>query len=480
MPATGWDAPTHGDYAFDDTAASLDPSFYYALSPGGRFPGDVWAYLEGLAGQDRSAGRTSGDANPNYDLPSWLEHIPGRLGNLIARMVRGHESNVRNNADAAVHNPLQAGDVYQGWSGVGAPYGPEGGPLHGTLDQGTSHLNDYDYGYGRGLDPREGLPTTSGHRGRGGDNFGPLNWQPYAGTQHASQFVDYQPIAPFTVDTSPTRFVSGRGGTPARTTAPTAPAPPPFLPAGGTHSGHGGRGSGAAGGRQGQQQRHNGQGGRSASDPAMSSVLADVLAQLFGPGAGTGTGIGTGTGARGNFPGNIAAGTPGTGHNPLAGTRRNLTGGVGYDTGYTGRGTPGWMLDPTTGIRNTAGMPLPTPLSRGQFGTDDDYITAMHDLGFDMESIIGSMNPWGTGGVVRGSDGSYMFANDPNAQENPYTPGHFGLFGNTPGSYGNTPGSSAGGFGGTQRGSGNSGGGGGSAQPNAADSLMSGWNPYLI
>lgn len=168
-----------------------------------------------------------------------------------------------------------------------------------------------------------------------------------------------------------------------------------------------------------------------------------------------------------------------TSRNPLSGTRDNVTGGVGYDTGYTFRGTPGWMSDPTTGIRNTAGMPLPTAPARSQFGTDDEYIGALHDLGYDMESIIGMMNPWGTGGVVRGSDG-YMFANDPNAQDSPYTPGNFGLFGNTPGSYGNTPGSGAGGFGvGGNSGGGASAGGGG-AQPNAADSLMSGWNPYYV
>jgi hypothetical protein len=93
------------------------------------------------------------------------------------------------------------------------------------------------------------------------------------------------------------------------------------------------------------------------------------------------------------------------------------TGERGYDTGFLDRGTPGWTHDPTTGILNTAGMPGATPGARRSGETADDYITRLHDQGMDMESIIGMMNGWGTGNVVRrpgaGGDDSYGFANAP-------------------------------------------------------------------
>jgi hypothetical protein len=102
-----------------------------------------------------------------------------------------------------------------------------------------------------------------------------------------------------------------------------------------------------------------------------------------------------------------------------------------------------WMRDPTSGTRNTAGFPLPTPWAPGQGGgslftdpsgawyvggsgqTLDDYLTQLHEMGMDQESIGSLLGPygfrqddaggwswaWGTGPVVRTEDG-YQFARD--------------------------------------------------------------------
>lgn len=466
MPYSGWDPQQPGapPSAIDPTGHSLDPSTYYALSSGGRFPGDVWAYLEGQAAMDPSADRSGNRANPDYNLPAWLERVPGRMGNIIARLVRGHEWNVRNNNDAALPNPLEAGNPYQGWSGPGARYGPEGGPLHGTLDQGSDHLGDFDYGIWPD-GPNAPANNNRRRRGGGGGDFGPLNFQPYGGTPHQSQFVDYQPIAPFSVDNSPTRMVPGRGGTPV----------------GGTPVGGGGVGQPAVptpGGGRGERPRPNGQpSGRGAG---ASTPPAGAGGRPRG-GAGAGT-----SPFSGNLPPELVELLMGDGSPVLPPLRDRAdfhTGQHGFDVGYTFRGTPGWTTDPTTGILNTAGMPRATPPSRGMFSTDDEYITALHDLGWDNESIIGLMNDWGTGGIVRGPEG-YMFANDPRAQESAgwpaYRPDDLWVGGGYP------AGPALGGGGASTDAprayvpTGGGGGGMGNNPESASAMLSAGWSPHVM
>jgi hypothetical protein len=106
-------------------------------------------------------------------------------------------------------------------------------------------------------------------------------------------------------------------------------------------------------------------------------------------------------------------------------------------------GTPSWMRDLTSGTRNTAGFPLPTPwapeqgsggLFKDQNGTWftgnasqtlDDYLSQLHEMGLDQGSIGSLLGPygfrqddtggwswaWGTGPVMRGENG-YQFARD--------------------------------------------------------------------
>ena len=422
-PYSGYDPIEHGQGAegFDPVGNAHNMSEYYALAPGGRFPGDVWAYLEGQAAQDPASNRTGYDANPDYNAADWLEHIPGRLGNVIARLVRWHEWNVRNNDSAAVYNPLRAGDVYQGWSGPGASYGPMGGPLHGLLDQGNDHLGDFDYGGEPGA-------STQGEGGRrrgggGGNNFGPLNYQPYTGVSHNASFVDWQPTQPFTVGGGPARMVTR----PLNVPPVAAPQGRPPVAAGGGRGGRGSGGSnaGGGGGRRAGSGRA-GSTGSTANDMGFGPAMAELLSLLFPQGGvqrspagpagnvGSGSGISAGSSAYSRFRPNVAPSQMDYGRG---------TGERGYDTNYLERGTPGWVRDPTTGILNTAGMPRATPPARGMFATDDDWITALHDLGYDNESIAGMMGDWGTGGVVRGPDG-YMFANDPRAQESAVWPAY--------------------------------------------------------
>lgn len=446
MPFSGFDQPQHGGQIGDPVG--LDPSQYYALSPGGRFPGDIWAYLEGLAAMDPAPGRDDPYApNPDYNVPNALERLPGPLGRAISAFLRQHEASVRRGGGDAssINNPLEAGYPYQGWSGPGAQYGPLGGDLHGLLDMGNVNLGDFDFSGGGGGDVAPEKPRK-GKGGGGGASFGPLNFQPYAGVQHTPQFVDWQPKQPHHVDNTPTRFVSGNRAGAAPPGGPSVPVP--AVPGGagprgkpgakyggyteaqllanprlvetlgaaglrrwnarggaGASAGGGRGGGGGGGGRGGGSGAGGGQGSatlppQQGSGPGSPLTPQDIMALLAASGGNLGRFsellAQRGTGAAGG----------GGRFNPIP--PQDLR---GYDVGYLDRGTPGWVRDPTQGIMNTAGMPLGTAPARRPGETTDEYITRLHDSGRDMESIIGMLNGWGSGGVVRDERHGYGFGN---------------------------------------------------------------------
>lgn len=385
MPYTGYDP--YGPQ--DPSGGGIDPSLYYALSPGGRFPGDTQNYLEYLAAQSRG---TAG-GNPDYDVPDWMTRL-GRIG----RMLGAHERNVRQGGEGQAPSDV-GGYPYQFWSGPGASYGPPGGPLHGLVDQGrpTDPWDGADRPQGGGTNADGG----KGHGGGGGQKFN-FNFTPYAGMQHQSSFVDWQPTQAFSGSSGPTRFVLGRGSTSMPATKPPPPLGGGFGAGGGGGKGGGGRGGGGKGGRGG-----GGAGGGKNGKPT-------------GPASGGGSGdpnldfLSWLVSSRGDPNRWGAAMGPGL--------RQNIGGGV--DPNNIDKGTPGWMQDPTTGIWDTRGMPNATPSGPEPGESFDHYLTRLHDSGLDSEAIGGLVGPygfhqtdagdweqgWGTGPVIHGPDG-YQFAN---------------------------------------------------------------------
>lgn len=385
MPYTGYD-PFGPD---DPSGGGLDPSAYYALSPGGRFPGDTQNYLEYLAAQSRG---TAG-GNPDYDVPDWMTRL-GRIG----RMLGAHERNVQQGGEGQVPSDV-GGYPYQFWSGPGAYYGPPGGPLHGLVDQGRP-TEPWD-----GTDHHENGTESGGggrHRGGGGGPKMSFSFTPYQGMAHQSSFVDWQPTAPGTGADGPTRFVH------PSVYKPSAQIPP-LGGGGGGVAGRGGNGGGGTkgagrGGRGGRGRGGNGGGKPSPGKPTAAPTPADdLLALLLG-----------------------SRGTPnrfGAAQGP--GLRGSVLGGV--DVNNIDKGTPGWQQDPTTGIANTRGMPNGTPFGPDPGESFDHYLTRLHDSGLDSDAIGSMLGPngfrqndagewewgWGTGPVVHGPNG-YQFANQGN------------------------------------------------------------------
>lgn len=388
MPYTGYDP--FGPQ--DPSGGGLDPSLYYALSSGGRFPGDEQNYLEYLAAQSRG---TAG-GNPDYDVPDWLTRL-GRIGRLLG----SHERNVQRGGEGQAPSDV-GGYPYHFFSGPGASYGPPGGPLHGLVDQGRP-TDPWD-----GPDRPQGGSTGGGDgkggRGGGGPKFN-FNFTPYAGMQHQSSFVDWQPTQAFAGSSGPTRFAQGQGSSsrPAQTTPPLGAGGGVRLPGVG---GGGGQGGGRGGAGQGGQGRGGGRGGGGKgggknTKPTQTDPAAEFLSWLFG--------------SRGE--GNRWGAAPGPGLRP------NIGGGV--DVNNIDKGTPGWMQDPTTGIWDTRGMPNATPFGPNPGESFDSYLGRLHDSGLDSEAIGGLVGPygfhqnekgeweqgWGTGPVIRGP-GGYQFANE--------------------------------------------------------------------
>jgi hypothetical protein len=379
MPYTGYDP--FGPQ--DPSGGGIDPSLYYALSPGGRFPGDTQNYLEYLAAQSRG---TAG-GNPDYDIPDWMTRL-GRIGRLLG----SHERNVQQGGEGQAPSDV-GGYPYQFWSGPGASYGPPGGPLHGLVDQGR--MGDPWDGPDR---PEGGSPPSKPHHGGGGKgtpNFG-ATWQPYQGMQHQSSFVDWQPTQSFSGSSGPTRFVQGQGST----SMPARPQSMPPLGNGGRHGhggGSGGGGGSAGGGHRGGAGNGGAGGGKNNKPPDDVAGFLDWLA-----------------GSRGQ-PNRWGAA-------PGPGLRDDIRGGV--DVNNIDRGTPGWQEDPTTGTWDTRGMPNATPTGPEPGESFDHYLTRLHDSGLGADAIGGLIGPngfhqnengdweqgWGTGPVIRGT-GGYEFAN---------------------------------------------------------------------
>lgn len=383
MPYTGYDP--FGPQ--DPSGGGLDPSLYYALSSGGRFPGDTQNYLEYLAAQSRG---TAG-GNPDYDVPDWMTRL-GRVG----RMLGAHERNVRQGGEGQAPSDV-GGYPYHFFSGPGASYGPPGGPLHGLVDQGRP-TDPWD-----GPDRPQGGSTGGGGSKGGGKGGGPkfnFNFTPYAGMQHQSSFVDWQPTQAFSGSSGPTRFVPGQGST----SMPPAMPPVSSIPPLGSRPGNGG---GAGGGKGAGGRRGGGSGkpgkpsgpGKGTQAPGNSAPL-DFLSWLVqNRGSENRWGAAPGPGLRGSVGG-------------------------GVDVNNIDKGTPGWMQDPTTGIWDTRGMPNATPSGPNPGESFDSYLARLHDSGLDSEAIGGLVGPygfhqnesgdweqgWGTGPVIRGP-GGYQFGN---------------------------------------------------------------------
>ena len=440
MPYTGFDP--YGPEP-DPSGGGLDPSFYYAASPGGRFPGDDQFFLEWLAAQSRG---TAG-GNPDYDVPDWMTKW-GKLG----RALGWHERNVQNGGEGQSPN-LPGGYPYHFFSGPAASYGPPGGPLHGLVDQGRPG-DPWD---GADRPPYVPQDTRDGKKKGGGGGGGhKFTFTPYQGMQgQGGSFVGWQPTHPFSGSSGPTQFVQGGGAAPV-TTTPSGTVAPGM---GGGGRGNGGGGQGGGGGKGAGKNGGKGQGtpGGGGKPGQGGDPLGDLLGWL--------------TGRRDRV---------GPGHS----LRDSIGGGV--DTGNLDKGTPGWLRDPTTGVHNTGGFPGPTPFGPNSGESFDSYLTRLHDAGFDSGSIGSMLGPygyrqndaggwewgWGTGPVVRGENG-YQFANQGGSIPVMTDPGQLGGPGgmyrigddNRPG--GGGPGGGAG------AGTGNAGPGGG-GKPNAADYLAGG------
>lgn len=396
MPFSGFDPQEHGAL-IDVSGGGSDPSAYYALSPGGRFPGDLYAYLESLGALSRG---TAG-ANPDYDVPDFLQNLPGVLG----RLFRGHEQNVRNGGTGDVSYPL-GGYPYQFFSGPAAQFGPPGGPLHGLVDMGNPDIWDFPE---RAPDPPPSPPGRGRRQGAG--PVPPSTLPTYRGAGHSAQFLDWQPVQTFgdpsagrpgqAPPASPSRFVPGQGQGPA-------PAPPrsregagpgqtlPLKPAAPRKPARAG-------------QPANPGGPAPTTGSGSGNPYLDFLARLFG-----------GLTPAGSTGGDPASGSPGRREPGSLLGRPDLR---GVNTGNLDLGSPGWIHDPTTGINNTAGFPLGTPNAPRLGQSWDDYAASLHDQGFstdDILSLIGGRYGftgqggdwdwnWGTGPVMRGPNG-YDFA----------------------------------------------------------------------
>lgn len=378
----------------DPSGGGLDPSFYYAVSPGGRFPGDVEAYLEWRAAQSR--GTAGGD--PDYDnagTQNLMNKIPGAGGKFLQWLAKFHANN---QAGGEGQSPdLPGGYPYHFFSGPAAQFGPPGGPLHGLVDQGRTSGGTWDQDRpGGDLGGNDDGKKKGG--GGGGSNFGPLTLQPYQWLNHKSSFVDWQPTQPFSGSSGPTRFVQGQGSSFPSAQPPAGGTPGPGLSGGGK-----GKGKDGAGGGKGKKNA-GGKNGDQKTGPGQKSPLDELMDMLFsGPGLGT-----RGNAQRFGAPGGAMREGMGAGVNP-----NNLD-----------MGTPGWMRDPTAGVNNTGGFPNPTPSAPRPGESYNDYMTRLHDQGFGTGDILSMLGPngyrqngagdwewgWGTGPVVRDESG-YHFAN---------------------------------------------------------------------
>lgn len=395
----------------DVSGGGLDPSAYYALSPGGAFPGAQQNYLAWLSGVSRG---TAG-SNPDFELPDWLTNA-GKGTGILSKFINWNAQN------GGVGNPPTGfglgntgGYPYQTYSGPGAAYGPQGGPLSGLLDQGNPNNVD-------GPTSTVNVPpnTNKSPRPRGGGGGGSVapnfTFTPYAGIGFKPSFVGWQPITPGTPGPyAPTQFVTpgGRAGPSNTMPAPGSGTPP--APAANPHPTGKWRGPNKGkpfGPRPGAPGAPAGPGGNSPNGPPGSAG---------GPGG----------------PLNPDAALHGPGPNSAIDHRDPTF--SGYNPNNLDKATPGWQLDPSTGINNTAGMGAPTLPAPKNGESWDDYYNQLHDLGLSGDTIAAVLGPygytqhgagsgesngnaqgpsswswgWGTGPVVGGPNdpGGYHFAN---------------------------------------------------------------------
>lgn len=372
MPDTGGDPGGGfgtGGQPIDVSGGGLDPSAYYALSPGGAFPGDEQNLLAWLSGVSRG---TAG-ANPNFQLPSWILNS-GKGTGALSKFIQWNATHGGVGDPPTGFGTGQSGGYpYQLYSGPGAAYGPQGGPLSGLLDQGNPNNFDGPTDPAGGSQP----PGKGGKvKGKGGGGVAAPNFTfvPYQGIGFKPSFVGWQPIAPGTPGPyPPTQFVSPGGrAVPSNAAPPAAPAGPPSAPAR-TPTGF------WRGPNKGKPQTPRG-----GKSPAGGAGVAG------GPG-----------------PLNPDALLHGPGPNNVSDHRDPTF--SGYDPNTLDKGTPGWLKDPTTGINNTAGFPGPTipPPAQGQ--SFADYLGTLHDLGLNTDTIASLLGPYGftqTGGAGRGGNPS--------------------------------------------------------------------------
>lgn len=422
-PWSGYDLPESGG-PIDTSGGGYDPSNAWALSPG-RNEGDMWQFLEKYLAADPNPNRIGDDgvgplqANPGYDVPDWITKHKG----ILSKLLQFHEWNVKNTGGGipgSADNPVSGGGTQNFWSGPGAAYGPLSGPTRGLGDQNNPFIMDGPDIGGVGQGPP--LPSGHGHGG-GGDGYngpsGPLDFsdqQPYQ-----AHFLAWQP---------------GNHGDPIFTgpaAGSTSPAPLPAVHSGPTPP---------PGGFTGHWRGPKGGSGNATSGPSSA-----------GPASGAGTGNSThdslADAAR-------ALGMSDAEINDFLSSLQDMSahlspgqkggfehqGPMGYDTNMLSSNEPGHVHNPSFGIWDTSGFPLPTMPTRNQGESSDEYAARLHDMGFSMEDIGGQAggphlgdDGWMQGtNVVRGPSG-YHFGN----QVGPGEPGAPLPGGPLPSRFGNTP-----------------------------------------
>lgn len=438
MADTSYDPQEPGSL-IDLSGGGSDPSTYWALSPGGRFPGDITNYLSYLRASNTGGQLGNGDPNKSN------VQIPGNYGKLLSLLYNGVINNARTGgAGQAPGDPLTDGGYpFQAWSGPGASFGPPGGSLNGLIDQGNpNNVDGVDNPFNK-LDENPGTPTSAGRGKGGGGGGGSFGFTPYNGVGFTSSFVGYSPTQPGAVQ-HPAEMIHHivNAGTPAQN--PSSPG----IPGGGKGGAGGGTSGGGGGGRAGGKIPGVQYGGTPPKVPAGGSTRPDgrILdasgRTIYIPGPGS-------PGPGGSDPGvpiSPGNGAPFGGQVPAGGIIHAITGGDpissitptdrdshGLNFNNIDKGTPGWVHDPTQNIQNTAGMPLGTlPDPHGM--TADQYMEELHRMGYSQEDIANLVGPygfrisnpapggydpgnadnvgygWGVGPVVRGPDG-YKFGN---------------------------------------------------------------------
>lgn len=358
MPDSGQD-PSQPGGIVDASGGGLDPGAWMALSQGGHFPGDTQNYL-GYLGSTGGQPQQMAQGGGGRAAPGILGVILSLLGVPFGGLLGGAAGNALGKYSTPGQPPTDpaAGGPQSFWSGPGAAYGPPGSTIGGLGDIGNRTPADgTDAPLGNGPGASGPASTPSGHRhGGGGGGGGTYVFHPYGGLQGQGSFVAWNPKYPGEPAGGAT-FTGGSGSSDR-----PAPAPAPGPPARGGHGAPGGGGANPPGGGS-TGRPGGGQGGRPGGKPPAPQPAAGGAGPQKPPGA--------------NAP-NAA----------------NVDY-HGVDTSNVDRGAPGWMPDPTTGIQDTAGLPLPTLPAPKPGESYQDYMTQLHDAGFSSDAIASVMGAHG-------------------------------------------------------------------------------------